>query len=1118
MSAQIIAQRHAATDVNVAVEHDESAGNARRAPDHHTNTQADGKAALKRLVSVDAKQVPLAQVLSSIDKQAQLGLSYSPLFVPVKRPVTVHLKNVTAKEALVQVLRGTGIHVTIGTGGQVVLVREESQVVDSTTGTITGHIIEAATKTPLSGVSIVLEGTKIGTTSRPDGGYTITGVPTGAYTLRVTRLGYQPMEVQAIVQSNKTVSLITELTPVPVRLNDVITTAAGTQKRLELGNSISTINADSVVRAAPIRNISDLLAGRAPGTSVLQSSGVSGSGSRVRIRGLARISGSNDPIVIVDGVRLNADYSSGSGGENQAAASFSTSATSRLNDIDPNTIETIDILKGPSAATLYGSDAADGVIVITTKRGKAGPARWSFTGERGTMSIKEHYDETYTGWGTSVTGGPDSPCTLLDEAAGSCTIDSVTHWNPLNHSETSPFGTGKHTQINGQVSGGSDRMQYFFSGDFLDELGVLRMPDADVTRLLAARHGDAIPDWQMHPNKLQKQAGTSRVSATFGETGDLALTTSFIHQNQRNVGDQLVVSRALQAVGYRDANDGWPSGGSPAEIFAPHVTNEILRGYAALNGNTRPFPWLSGRGTVGVDYTNKTDESLTRPGDVPGFYVNGNRTKVAGNTAVYSLDLGSTATVPVNGFLTSRTTIGTQYNRTESSSITGSGNGLSLGQETFNGATTTTLSEAYDELITLGWYLEETGVINNRLFLTAAMRQDAGSAFGSDVHAPVYPKLSMSWLVSREPFFPKFDILSNLRLRAAYGQAGVQPGSSDAIRTYTPGQGFVDGVPTNVAYLNGIGNAKLLPERGTEFEGGFDLSFLEDRFTVEGTYYRKESQNALASHVLPPSSGVYSRRENIGKVLNTGTEWNMTAQPILTQLFTWDLNFGLSRNSNKLVTLGPNAPPIGNNQERYVPGYPLSGRWEYPILAYHDVNGNGILEPNEIQLGDSMVFVGQTIPSRQSTLTSTFGFWNSRLRITTMFDFQGGLGQVAQGLETRCAGHKCRAAVDPHTPLAQQAAVLATAYPALSLYGFVQPVSWTRFRELTIAYDVPQSIARRLHTNSATIALLGRNLALWSGYMGADPEVNNAPIRELTRDDGTVPPSRDWVLRITLGL
>jgi hypothetical protein len=252
-------------------------------------------------------------------------------------------------------------------------------------------------------------------------------------------------------------------------------------------------------------------------------------------------------------------------------------------------------------------------------------------------------------------------------------------------------------------------------------------------------------------------------------------------------------------------------------------------------------------------------------------------------------------------------------------------------------------------------------------------------------------------------------------------------------------------------------------------------------------------------------------------VLNDGTEWSITAQPIVNDLVSWDLSLGMSRNSNKLVTLGPDAPPIGNNQERYVPGYPLSGRWEYPILGYHDTNGDGILEANEVQIGDSMVFVGQTVPSRQSTLSSTIGLWHSRFRVTTTFDFEGGLGQVAQGLWTRCLGQKCQAAVDPTTSLADQAAVIAAGAPKLSEYGFVQPVSWTRFSELAIAYDLSPSLARRVHASSATISLLGRNLALWSKYMGADPGVNSAPIREVTRDDGTIPPSRDWYLRITVG-
>jgi TonB-linked SusC/RagA family outer membrane protein len=880
-----------------------------------------------------------------------------------------------------------------------------------------------------------------------------------------------------------------------------------------------------------VRNLSDLIAARAPGVEVMTTSGTVGAGSRVRIRGLGRISGSNDPIVIVNGVRIDADFSTGLNKQfNKASGNFNSSASSRLDDIDPNSIESIDILKGPSAATLYGSDAANGVIVITTKQGHAGAARWNLYAERGVMQMKAKFTDSYRGWGTSAVSGPGSLCTLVDVSQGRCTsIDSVTHFNPLNDAATTPFGTGDMIKSGVDVSGGSDRLLYYFGGTAENSTGVLKMPDKDLALLALRRNGQTIPDWQLHPNQFTKQSGNSRITANFGTTGDIALTTSLTHQRQLNMADATVIGQAMQGSGSAAINDGWndqpTSTARPADLFAPRGMSEIARGFAALSGNWRPFNWLTGRGTFGVDYADRTDELYLRTGDDPLAQVglDGQRNRSEGNTRVYTSDIGSTVTLPVSGFLTSRTSVGAQYTHSLSRDVLAQGTGLSTGATTFNNARIRTMSETFDELATFGWYVEETGIVNERLYLTAALRQDRGSAFGKNAPAPIYPKLSASWLLSQEPFFPKFASLSNLRLRAAYGHAGVQPTTTGAIRTYTPGSGYVDGQQVSTAILNSLGNSVLLPERSTEFEGGGDLSFLEDRVTIEATYYHKLSKNAIVGHSPPLSFGwplVASRQENVGQVLNTGTELTITAQPIASHPFTWDFTINASRNHNELKDLAPGIGLLVNGQEQYTVGYPLSGRWDRPILGYNDTNHDGIITPDEVTVGDSAVFVGQPVPSNQLSFTNTVGFFGNRLKLTTMFDYQGGLGQVDAASVSRCYGGHCQATVDPSTSLAEQAAVaaLSKSYPYNTTYFFDGTVSWTRLRNLTLSYELPASLAAKVGATSARLAVMGQNLHLWSKYSGADPEVNTNPYRNYINDNGAVPMTRNWSVRLNLGM
>jgi TonB-linked SusC/RagA family outer membrane protein len=1090
--------------------------------------------ALNNRVTVEVVNGTLLDVLRDVDRQAGLGLSYSSRVVPVDRRVTIILRGVSAREALEVALRGTDIRVGIGGTGQMVLMRAPADgrsAADSVTGQIDGVVIDASTLAPVPTVSLQIVGSELRQVSRPDGSFQYAGVAPGTYTVRATRLGFRPTEKSIIVRGGTVTKLRIEITPMPLKMNDIITTASGSQKRLELGNSVATINADSVVRNAPVRNLSDLIAARAPGVEVLTTSGTVGAGSRVRIRGLGRISGSNDPIVIVNGVRIESDFSNGIGKQfNKAAGGFSTSASSRLDDIDPNSIESLDILKGPSAATLYGSDAANGVIVITTKQGRAGPARWNVFAERGRMDMKAKFTESYRGWGTSAVSGPNSPCTLLDVSLGRCaSIDSVTHFNPLNDAATTPFGTGDMIKSGVDVSGGSDRLLYYFGGSTESSVGVLKMPDKDIALLMQRRNGAAIPDWQLHPNTFDKQSGNSRITANFGNLGDLTFTTALTRQAQLNMADAAVIGQALQGSGNSALNDGWndvqTSTTRPADLFAPRGASTVTRGYTSLNGNWRPFTWLTGRGTFGVDYADRTDEYFLRTGDDPLAQksTDGQRNRNEGNTTIYTSDVGTTVTLPVTGFLSSRSTAGAQYTHSYTRDMLAQGSGIAAGATTFNAARNKFMSESFDELATFGWYLEETGIVNERLYLTAAIRQDRGSAFGKNAPAPIYPKLSVSWLLSQEPFFPKVASLTNLRLRAAYGHAGVQPTTTGATRTFTPGSGFVDGQAVSTATLNSLGNADLTPERSTEFEGGGDMSFLDDRITIEGTYYRKVSRDAIAGHTPPNSFGypyVLNRQENVGEVLNTGTEFSITAQPVATHLITWDFTVNTSRNRNELLNLAAGVGLLTNGTEQYSVGYPLSGKWERPILGYNDANGDGIITPAEVMVGDSMVFVGQPVPTREASFTNTLGFFGNRLKVMTMLDYQGGLGQVDFGTAQRCWNGRCQAAVDPSTSLSQQAAIAALSkpYPYNTPYYFNQTVSWTRLRNLTVSYELPTNLVQRMHASSARLSLMGQNLRLWSKYSGADPEVNTNPYRNYVIDQGGLPMTRNFSVRLNLGI
>src|SRR3954462_15451168 len=299
-------------------------------------------------------------------------------------------------------------------------------------GSITGRITATGSGEPLQESRVVLVGTSLFATAAQDGRYAIRNVPAGSYTVRVLRVGYEEQKKPVQLAAGEAVTLDFTMTPVVVRLTEVVTTATGEQRRVEQGNAIGTIDAAKVVETSPVSNIQDVLASRTPGVSVTGGSQVGG-GSRVRIRGNNSLSLSNDPIYIIDGIRMT---------NNPGSSNLFTGGAqpNRANDINPDEIENIEIVKGPSAATLYGTDAANGVIVITTKKGRAGATRWNGWAEGGILADNSDYPWNYTIAGRDTTPAHAyKECTMqvvvlkgaTPTSNSQCISDSVTHYDLL---------------------------------------------------------------------------------------------------------------------------------------------------------------------------------------------------------------------------------------------------------------------------------------------------------------------------------------------------------------------------------------------------------------------------------------------------------------------------------------------------------------------------------------------------------------------------------------------------------------------------------------------------------------------------------------------------------------
>lgn len=1006
-------------------------------------------------------------------------------------------------------------------------------------GAITGTVTDRATGDPLEAARVLLLGpNRVETTGR-DGRYTFRGTSDGSYQVRVLRLGYSPVTDTTQVSAGQTAVLNFALAPSPVQLDEIVTTATGQQSRLEIGNSVSTIAAAQVAEEAPITEFGNLLTGRAAGVQVLKSSGATGTGTKIRIRGSNSVSLSNEPLYYVDGVRIDNN-------PNSYAYDIGGQSTARINDLNPDDIENIEIVKGPSAATLYGIQAANGVVLITTKRGAAGRARWNLFTEQGVVEDPNTYRTNYFGRTDDVDadGFPLDPfCTLLNVVQGVCTQTRVDQYNPLNDDAERQLAPGHRQQYGVNVAGGSEAATYFLAAEYEGEVGVYKLRGFDFDSVNTATLGN-IPEEQLRPNDLDKLSLRANGTAKVASNADLQLSLSYLTSQLRlpendNTLNSIIGSGDGSGLP-QDINRGWFL--IPAEIYAERNRQGIGRFIGGLTANWRPSNWLTTRATFGYDVTNRQDTQFWPTGEVSAVAYPtenlGELNVTRAQTSQISVDLLAAATYQVTSAWSGRTAVGGQFFRNLATSSFAQGQGLPRGYESIFGSATTDASDDYAESRSAGGFVDQQMSFRNRLFLTAGLRVDDNSAFGENFNAKPLPKLSASWLARDN----QSGMLNTFRLRAAYGQSTQQPGTIDALRVYSPAAARKEGLSEAGVNVANLGNADLKPELSQEIEAGFDAGLWGNRVTLEGTFFYKETKDALIQREIVPSLGTTTTQFfNLGKVSNQGIELRLDTRIIDMPDFAWDLTLSGSFTKNRLKDLGEGVAPITLGFiQRHVEDYPLGGIWDRPILSFADANGNGVIEPAtfddagnllapaEYTIGDTAVFRGSALPTRELGLRSSLSFFRNLFNLAALFDYRGGHWIENSTDSFRCNGGiiYCRGLVDPTAPLDMQAKAAAATYGddfGVTEWGFFEPAWFIKLREVSLTFNAPDNVARVIGASRASLTLSGRNLLTIDDYSGIDPEVNGfGQGREggsnfAATDFFSQPQVRYWVARVNLG-
>lgn len=1008
-------------------------------------------------------------------------------------------------------------------------------------GSLVVRVTDAANQRAVEAARVFIVGTQLGGQTSTDGRVTIRPVLPGTYTVRVLRVGYTEQSKSVTIAAGQAASVDFAVSAAAVQLAALVTTATGEQRRVEIGNATANIDAAKVVEAAPVANLNDLLNSRAPGVTVTSGT-QTGTGARIRIRGMNSVSLSNEPIWIIDGIRMtsnNSSFSTVTG--NGAGGNTGGNNASRVGDLNPEEIENIEIVKGPSAATLYGTDAANGVILVTTKKGRAGAARWNLYTEGGAVFDKNFYPTAYSTWGRTPgsTTSARGFCNLQRVGTGECLKDSTSALNIFDERDLTPLGTGNRAQYGLQVSGGSDAARYFVAGETEREIGVLKLPDFERQRMDSA--GLPLRSWTDRPNTMSRNSLRVNVGTAINPKLDLGLSTNFINIAQRySLESNSTAGLGSQVFGGPGTRNngtvtglGTPLNGyrawTPAYSWAERTGQEVNRFIWSTQANWRPFNWMANRATVGNDWTARNDENLLLRGEGPPLTAT-TRLGSRGINRVYTnnvtVDLGSTSDYRFFG-LGHKTTVGAQYVGFKLTTAQTGATQLAPGSQNVGSGTAPSVSEASTVQKTLGVFIEQAVNYNDRLFLTAAVRSDQNSAFGTDFQRVYYPKGSLSYLISQEDWWKAPSWVNTFRVRYAYGVSGVQPGPNDALLFYSASTTTIGTADQPTITQAALGNSELKPERSGEHEMGFETQLFDSRVNFDFTYYSKITKDALISAVLPPSYGsVASRLTNIGSVKNTGVEIALNAQLVQQRLFGWDVTLSHATNDNKVVSLG-NTPPQTGIPTRITAGYPLSSYWERPILSYTDKNGDGLITywadtaKNEVVVGDSVIFRGYATPRYTTTGVSGFDLLNKRLRVVTMWDWRSGNRWYNNTERIRCTRPNCSGRMNLNATLEDQAMnIAANEHPARTLDGYLQPGSFVRLREASVQYTFSPDAARRLaRARSLNVVLSGRNLKLWTKYRGTDPEsgFNTTQGTETPQEFQTVGPPSYFIVRLNVG-
>jgi TonB-linked SusC/RagA family outer membrane protein len=934
---------------------------------------------------------------------------------------------------------------------------------------VTGTLRDAQTGNPVIGATVLIKGKSGGVATDNDGNFSIE-LASGEK-LMISNVGYKPLEVTPNFNSPMDLKLVSSTSS----LDEVVVVGYGTKKRSDVTGSVASVP-KSRLEKLPVTNILHAIEGSVAGVNVTQFSSVPGSSANVLVRGQNSLSAGTGPFIVVDGIPF-------------------TKTGGSTNDINPNDVASIEILKDASATAIYGVNGANGVILITTKRGTTGKPVIRYNGYAGFDNIVKtltpgspaEYVQKYADWWKQVNPTTTQPAVLGNTyEVANYNAGKTTDWLK----EVTRQGIMQDHNLN--ISGGTKDMKYFLSGEYLKQEGAVK--------------------------GYQYQRAAIRSNMDINLTDYLSVGTSLFFANNNYDGGRANFYLAAAMSPYGTLHNG--SGGYEIYPMYPELlyTNPLLglntdRVDRSSNLNGNVFAEIKFSGILkGLKYRLNTGTNyiITRSGG----YTGRNANNTIGGASVSNSETNNwvaenilTYTKDIDKHHIDFTGLYSAQQRSYFTSSAGA-NGFINDELSFNnlGAGATQTAGSYRDKYNLASQMARLNyTYNSKYLITVTARRDGSSVMGANTDKyGLFPSVAAAWNISKEDFMKQVSFVNNLKFRSSYGKAGNEGiGVYGTITTDASVRFPFTGAGTIGVLANNLGNGNLHWETSKTLNIGLDFGVLNNRINGTIDFYSTQTEGLLLKRNLPIVSGYNFVFDNLGKTQNHGIELSLNTENISTKDFKWQTILNFSANKNKIVDLyGDKKSDLGN---RWFIGQPIGIIYDYKLvgvwqvgedasgwdpsakpgdLKFADINGDKKIDAN-----DRMI-LGQTAPKWIGGLTNTFTYKGLSLNIFIQ-TFQGALkNNVALTYADEAGRMNIPTETGYWTATNKSNTRPSLSYTNTKGYGYASDNSYTRIKDITLSYSFSPKILEKIKLGSLSVYASGRNLHTFTNWVGWDPEQN----------------------------